>query len=143
MPYRRDARLSGRHPFELFSLVLGLATGLPITIGVAPEPGTINEVLPDVLAYAWACTLTVGSLVALAGVFWKDRGLGLILEQLGLAFVGLMCLVYGGAAVYVVGETAYFPAGLVASFGAACLWRYRQLQGIINNAQAQADSGGH
>lgn len=141
-PYRVDARLSGRHPFELFTLYLAFLSGLPTVIGLAPRPGTINDALPHWMAVGWAICLTVGSATALAGIYWKARGTGLILEQLGLAATGLASIVYAATAMYDIGLAASTAAAIVGGFGISCLWRYKQLQDIIEEARGVSKGGG-
>lgn len=139
MPYQTDARLSGRHPFEIFILAFALAVTLPTVLGAAPRPGTVDEALPTAVAFIWSLVMTLGAAVALAGIAWRERGAGLIMEQLGLAAAGLASIVYGGCALYIVGQAAGFPAGLIIGFGASCGWRYFQLQRIINRARSAAE----
>ena len=136
-PYRRDNR-AGRHPFQLFTLYLAFITGVPTVLGLTPRPGSINEALHPAVAYGWALFLTVGSLTAIVGVFCRNRGLGLVLEQLGLGLVGLTSLIYVGCAIYVLGvDSAIQPIAIVAAFGASCLWRYGQLQRILNGVRTE------
>lgn len=131
-PYRSDARLSGRHPFETFMLALAAFASIPALFGAAPDPGSIEAALPPIGGFLWSLILTVGSIVALAGTYWKDRATGLILEQLGLAFVGVAAFIYTGVALSVVGLSAAIPAAIIAGFGAACLKRWRDLQSVID-----------
>jgi hypothetical protein len=132
MPYRTDASMAGRHPFEIFTLILGFITGLPRLLGVTPAPNSITAVLPPVLVLAWSFVLVAGCGVALTGVWWRNRAIGLILEQLGLAFVGVACLVYSGVAIIALGPNASIPIGIVAAFGVSCLVRWRQIQRTID-----------
>jgi hypothetical protein len=132
MPYRTDASMAGRHPFEIFTLILGFITGLPRLLGVTPAPNSITAVLPPVLVLAWSFVLVAGCGVALTGVWWRNRAIGLILEQLGLAFVGVACIVYSGVAIIALGPNASIPVGIVAAFGVSCLVRWRQIQRTID-----------
>lgn len=132
MPYRVDARMTGRHPFELFLLALAFASGLPALIGATPEPGSIEAALPSWGAFLWSLTLVVGSGSALVGIYLRDRATGLIVEQLGLAFVGVAAVVYSGIILYVIGVGALFSAGITFAFGVSCLVRWRDIQNIID-----------
>lgn len=135
MPYRVDARMSGRHPFEIFTMTLAFATGLPTLLGIQERPSSVMTYLPHIVALLWAIVLTVGSAGALVGVWWKERATGLILEQLGLGLVGLGSVVYAGVAI---GRGIFLiPVGIVAGFGLSCLWRYFQLQSIVDSVQAE------
>ncbi len=136
-PNHTDARLSGRHPFELLVLFAMLITAIPTVLGVEPTPGSISATLPLWLAYGWACVLAVGCFTALVGVFMRNRGIGLIIEQLGLAPVGIAGIIYS-ACILVASllPGALITAGIFFSFGVACLIRWRQLQQILDDAVA-------
>jgi len=136
-PYRTDPLRSGRHPFQLFVLFLAWLVSLPTLFGAAPTPGSINATLPAWLAFSWSVALAAGAGIALVGVFLLNRPIGIILEQLGLGIFGIASVVYTAAALKSLGLAALQPAGIVAGFGAACLWRYFQLQGVLNRAQAE------
>lgn len=147
---------SGRHPFELFVLFLGLVVGSPLLWG-APTPGSTTELLGPVWARAWAWILVTGCLVALMGVWWTwwswlSRWLfrldlrtstGLLIEQVGLVAVGVGTLIYAVGVVTADGETGRFiPAGLVAGLGLACWWRAGQIQRWVHaTIRAQAAHG--
>ncbi len=132
-PYRVDSRLSGRHPFELFALYLAILVSLPTVLGLVPEPGSIREALPAWIATVWAWAMLLGASTALAGVYWRDRASGLILEQLGLGVFGVTNIIYAGAVLYAVGLSSIIPAAMIGGFGAACLRRYFQIQQIIDS----------
>lgn len=132
-PYRVDARLSGRHPFELYILYLAFITSLPILLRIAPAPGSVREALPALVPTVWALTLAGGSAVALVGIYWRERATGLILEQLGLALVGVASLIYCVSVLYVVGSSAGFTVAIVGGFGVSCLRRYWQIQRILDD----------
>lgn len=129
----RQPTLSGRHPFEVFLLTMCAVSGVPLAFG-APRPGSINSQLPEALAVGWGITLALGSVTALAGIWWRNRVSGIILEQIGLVAVGWAAIIYGAAAVIFAGWSAALPASLVLGFGVACLVRWRQLQKILDMA---------
>lgn len=132
MPYRVDARLTGRHPFELFTLYLCALVGLPTVLGLTPRPGSIDAELPGVVAFTWSLVLALGATGALAGIYWRNRVAGLLTEQFCLVAVGSAALVYVTCALVAVGESAGYPAAMIAGFGLSALWRAVQLQSVIN-----------
>lgn len=138
MPYRTDARLSGRHPFEIFMLVLASLTSLPTVLGRAAKPPSITEALPPLAQFLWALILCLGSTGALVGIWWHNRATGLVVEQLGLALVGITSLIYVVVALFVTGLS--IPIGIVFGFGASCLKRWWDLQGVINEVSAEGDA---
>lgn len=131
-PYRVDARMSGRHPFETYILALAAFAAIPVLFGAAPDPGSIEAALPSYAGFLWSLILATGSIIALVGTYWKDRATGLVAEQLGLAFVGIAAFLYAGVALAVVGVSAAIPAAFILGFGTACLKRWRDLQKVIN-----------
>lgn len=132
MPYRVDARLTGRHPFELFTLYMAALVGLPTVLGLSPRPGSIDAELPPVVAFGWSLVLTLTALGALLGIYLPNRVWGLLIEQFSLVGVGAAALVYVVCALVSVGGSAGYPAALIAGFGLACLRRATQLQSVIN-----------
>lgn len=138
MPYRSDPMQAGRHPFELFTLFLALLTGLPTVLGAIPRPGTIEEALPDVIPVIWSWVLLLGAACALIGIYWRDRATGLILEQLGLAFVGLASIVYSASIAWETTDAvdlrqdALIAAAVMLGFGTSCVRRYFQIQQTLD-----------
>ena len=137
MPYRVDARLSGRHPFEIFTLYFSVLVALPTVLQISPRPGSIDAALPSWVAFCWSLALLLGSATALAGIYYKKRDGGLIAEQLGLGMVGVANLLYAGVALAEVGVTTLIPAGIIAGYGVSCLIRYRDIQKIIDKVHAE------
>jgi len=137
MPYRSDVRLAGRHPFEIFTLYLAFLTGLPTVVDLAPRPGSIDAELPLAVAIGWSFVLTLGALVALIGIYWKGRVTGLIMEQLGIGFVGVAAAIYVVCVLYAAKGDAAFAAGVIGGFALSCGWRYRQIQKTLNIARME------
>lgn len=132
---------SGRNPFELFLLGLGLLSGLPLLLG-APAPKSTAELLSPLLVHAWAAILVGGTITALLGVWWTALGFlrrwrprfrfqattGLLIEQLGLVSVGVGTLIYG-VGIIATGVTGRgYATGIVFAYGLACFWRAVQIQ---------------
>lgn len=141
---------SGRNPFELFVLLLGVISGFPLLLG-APAPGSTTALLGNQLAFVWGCILCGGCIVALVGVWWtwwgwvaRWRGLGrmrlteatgLAIEQVGLVAVGVGCMIYAYG-VHRAGEPPgrYIAAALVCALGLACWWRAGQIRRWVKAA---------
>ena len=137
MPYRVDDRKLGRHPFELFILYLCVVSSIPTILGLSPEPGSVEDALPAWLATTWSWTLFLGSVITVAGIYWKNRASGLIAEQLGLLVTGVAAIIYVGCALTIVGSAVQQPAGIIAGFGIACLLRAHDLQGTIDKVHRE------
>lgn len=136
-PYRVDARLSGRHPFEIYLLYLTLLTSLPTLLGITPRPGSIEHAMPGWLQLAWSVTLTLGAANALGGIYLPRRDIGLIMEQLGLALVGTAAVIYFIVAIVDNGVDALQPLAIVGGFGAACLKRAWDIQSQVDRVHAE------
>ena len=145
-PLRTRQALSGRHPFEVFLLVLSVVTGAPGASGQAPPPSSIAAVTDPTAARLWSIGLVVGATVALVGVAWpkpRDRAkvsiTGLSLEQVGLVGVAAVGTYYGVVVVLAVGAGALVAAGIIVAYAASCWVRAWQLQGIIRGTRAIAE----
>lgn len=127
---------SSRHPFEIFTLAFSAVIGLPMVFssGQSPPP-SIVAVLPPWAVLAWGAMFSGGALVALIGCLLGHRLEGVLIEQVGLVGVGMGCLIYGVAALTTIGAAALLPVAVIAGFGLACLWRWVQLQRLINAAR--------
>jgi hypothetical protein len=125
---------SGRsNPFEIFILLLGLVSGIPILSGHV-EPTSVAALLDPALLHIWAWMLTAGCGVALTGVLWPRRAhTGFLIEQVGLVAVG------AGVVIYVVGLAQLHDPGRVlgiaiaSGFGLACWWRVWLIQRWIKS----------
>jgi hypothetical protein len=136
------ARLSDRHPFEVYLLALTLLASVPASLGFAPAPATIRVQLDPTMARVWAISLTVGAVTALVGLSWKrpKHGLsvnGLLLEQVGLTFVGAATVFYSACAFYAVGLSSIIPVGTVMAFGVASFrqaWKIHRILKVLQEA---------
>jgi hypothetical protein len=138
----RSQQLSGRHPFEIFLLALSIISGLPVLLGKAPAPGSINAVVDPLAARAWSVALTCGSALALLGVGWrvpkdptKVSITGLSLEQVGLVTVASAATFYAVVVVIAAGVSAAVPASIILAYAGSCWVRAWQLQGIIKGTR--------
>ena len=137
---RTYARLSDRHPFEVYLLALTLLAAVPASFGVAPAPATIRVQLDPTAARLWAIALMVGAAVALVGLCWKRprQGLsvtGLGLEQVGLTFVGAATVFYAACAFLAAGTPALIPLGTVLAFGVASFRQAWKIHRILKALQ--------
>ena len=142
MPYRVDARLSGRHPFETYTLYLAILTSVPSLLSITPRPGSISDVLPDPVAFAWNAFLLLGAVLALAGIYWRERATGLVMEQLGLGLVGVTSLIYVACVLFILGLSGALACAIVGGFGISCLRRYWQIQAIVDSV-AEVEKRSH
>lgn len=129
-------RISDRHPFELYLLVLSLIASLPAALGAAPAPASIRIQLDPNLARVWAASLALGSFLALLGLAWRRPKVGLsvtglLLEQVGLVTVGAATIYYCAVAIATVGWSTLAPIGTVLAFGLASFAQAEKIQLVI------------
>lgn len=121
---------SGRNPFEVFMLVVSIASGIPLVLGHI-VPGSTAALLNPALLVVWAVILIVGSTITLAGAFWPGRrgDIGLLVEQFGLVVVGVGVIVYtAGLLLAATGSGRWVAAGVAGAYGLACWYRAWQIQ---------------
>lgn len=134
---------SGRNPFELFLLGLGLLAGLPLLWG-SPPPRSTEQLLSPFLVHVWAAFLVGGCVVALVGVWWRWLGwvfrseakhsTGLLLEQLGLVSVGVGTIIYGIGIIASGVPGSGLAVGLTFAYGLACFVRTGRIQRWVRAA---------
>ncbi len=125
---------ASRHPFQIFTLSLCFFIGLPLLVGEA-RPGSITSALPEWAQDVWGGGLVLGAALALVSLRLRNRLNGLLLEQVGLVMVGCSAVFYGVVATTHLGVTAAYASVFVLGFGLSCLWRWVQLQQLLNLAK--------
>lgn len=143
MPYTAE-RIRSRHPFELFFLYVVITTALLGLATPRARPGSVQEGVGHVGTLIWYSTLLLGGLVALAGIFWKERATGLFAEAAGLAISGLCTIFYGCAALIILGAQSLYPAITLLGYGTAALWRAGQIRKLLATVAREhtGNSGG-
>jgi hypothetical protein len=118
-------------PRAVFILALSIFSGVA-TLLAQKAPGTLESVMPNWGVVIWGVTLTLGSALALLGL-WFDSDNGIITEQIGSVMVGVATIFYAAVAVWVAGLGASQPTGIVLAWGLACFIRWLQLQLLIHD----------
>lgn len=133
---------SSRHPLVVFLLALCLVSGAGIFLGDAPAPGSLQATLPEWEVLIWSGGLAFGALSTLIGLFLQAPKRptrlrdGVIFEQIGMALLGPVAIIYGVAALGQVGIAALLPGGIILALGVACAYRWITLQRDINKSKA-------
>ena len=122
---------TSRNALVICFLVILFVSGIPLLLGNSP-PSSISRTLPFPIGILWGFALTLGSLMALLGTFWKNLSVGIALEQIGVVASGSAALVYSVALVVMNGVHAMPAAGFACGYGIACFVRWAQLQRFIN-----------
>lgn len=135
-------RTRSRHPFELFFLYVVIATAVVGLASPETRPGSIQEGLGHVGTLIWDITLLSGGVTALLGIFWRERATGLTLESLGLCVAGLATILYGSAALIVLGSTATYAGLTLFAYGLAAIGRARQIRKFLVRVTKELQADG-
>lgn len=116
-----------RDPMEMMLLGLCLLAGLGALLG-NDAPNSVEETMPGWLVVCWNIALIAAGAVGVVGNLWPgDLGTGLLVRAAGLLVAFGPAGAYALAALSFAGPVALFPAGIVAAFAGACLWKARHL----------------
>lgn len=130
MPYTSE-RVRSRHPFELFFVGFTLLVSVAGIFHRESRPGSVQEAVGHAGTLIWYFALLLGALAAMAGIFWRERATGLMLEMLGLLTSGLATVFYGITAMILLTEAASYSAGIMFGYGGAALWRAGQIRHLL------------
>lgn len=120
------------HPFEVVALVIAALMGIPVLLGLV-ESAALVALVGAVPLYAWATTLSIGSIVSAIGI---KRSRPAVLAS-GLSMIGGSFLVYVLALVAVLGlggalgAAAYLLLGIISIVRAL---HYRRILDIQEGA---------
>jgi hypothetical protein len=121
-----------RHPFQIWVMLAAIISGLPIFLGRVAPPNSLEEKLPHAGIFAWALLFAGGGVMAIIGATLRKRDTGLLVEQVGLGFVGSACLLYSGLLGVNAGwQAASVSIALLGSLAAASVWRFVDIQRTI------------
>jgi hypothetical protein len=131
MTFKPAAR-SPADPPDVYTLMLSVFSGLTaLALGAAPE--SLESAMPKWAVLTWSVVLCLGSVIALFGVA-RQTVTGIIAEQVGSVMVGVTAIFYPVVAIYTLGWGTVQVVGVIFAWGVACLWRWGQLQALLNNA---------
>lgn len=133
-------RLRSRHPFETYLLALAACAGISGLFSRQAQPDPIREAVGPVGTTIWLLFMGVGALVALIGVAWPRRSIGLIWEMAGCLSAGVATLFYTAVAIGSLGLGSLFRVLIVLGFGCACLARAWQLHRDLKEAAGPPSS---
>lgn len=119
-----------RHPFQVFTLLLAVASGVPLLLGDA-APGTVEATLSPAAVTFWGVSLVAGAGTTLAGMLWPRRITGMALEQVGLVAIGTASAIYTVCIFSFWGIRGVTAAAYVMGFATASFWRWGQIQQVM------------
>lgn len=119
-------------PRAIFVLAASVFTGLT-SLAIEAAPASLEAVLPQWAVMGWAAMLTLGSAMTLMGMMFQTVN-GILTEQLGSVVVGVTAIFYSGVAFSILGLGGIAAYGLIGAWGVACLFRWFQLQALINKS---------
>jgi hypothetical protein len=129
-----DPLHAGRHPSQVFLLLLCVVSGIPKLFGVTTA-GSVEASLPGWLAVAWGGVLFGGSAAALVGSYWRGELVtALTVERAGLALVGAAAVMFAIVVVFAGGWQRLLQAVIIAGFGGTCLRRAFDIGQVMKTA---------
>lgn len=137
----RATAVRNRHPDEFLLLLLCVIAGLGFTFGDVPEPDSLEAAVPGWAVGLWGWGLLIGPLVIAAGIFWRDRHDGVVIEQVGQIMTGGVAIFYGFVLLVSAWPASIVAGGITIAFGIARFWRWWQLQKLVNSAVQEASHG--
>jgi hypothetical protein len=136
-----DPLRAGRHPFQVYMLILSIAAGLPTALGVT-SPTSISSVLPIWLQLMWGWCLVLGSATGLVGSYWRGSIVNaLTIERVGLALVGTAALIFGFVIVVWFRWTGVASGLIIIGYGLSCVRRARDIGLVIRTALFNVQAG--
>lgn len=118
---------------EIFIMALCLITSIPILLGIAPPPGSINSTMPRYMVMGWSATLVIGCTSNLLSFLFKERLTGMIVEQFGSVCLGVAAAIYSIAIFAKTYEQGgAIPGVIVLGFAATRLLQARSHQKTLN-----------
>lgn len=119
-------------PRVVIILALSILSGVA-TVAMQAAPASLAAVLPEWAVMAWGALLWIGSAITLAGISRNTLN-GVIMEQIGSIMVAATTIFVSVVALKVNGPSSLSVTGIVLAWGIACIFRWTQLQALINSA---------
>jgi len=123
-----------RNPDTVFLLFLLLTAGLGQLVS-GTESGSVAALVPRWVALGWALILTTGAGCTLAGVLWRSRLTGLMVEGSGRIMLAPACLAYAVAILDADPGSGALPAALILALAASSTWRVVQIRRGVMDLQ--------
>lgn len=89
-------RVPERNPLEFVLAAIVVLSVWQAALGLVPLPGSLQSA-PDRFGQTAAAAILIGSVGVTAGLLWRNRDDGLIVEQFGCILLAAGCLFYGTA----------------------------------------------
>ena len=117
----------GKHPHEVALLLAIAVIGVFGTFAFNRSATTAARELAHPYGQLMYGGMTLGSAVALVGIFWPGIT-GALIERSGLKITSLLCLGQGAATIYMYGLRGLAFGLILAAFAVASLVRVHQIQ---------------
>lgn len=124
-----------RQPFEVCTLGGVALYGIPLLTGDDSIPASLTKALSGPGQVIWGVVLVVGAVLTIVGIYWRERSLGVLLEQIGLVSVGFTTILYSAALWIFATASADLGAIVFASIGIACFVRWFNTSRIMKKAR--------
>lgn len=121
---------------QAFIMALCLVASIPVLLGDAPAPNSVEAAMPSWLVFAWSVVLVLGASVVLGSYFIRDRILGIIIEQFGSICIGVAATLYSFAVGLLTWRTGgAIPAAIILGFAFARFYQAWQYQKFLDDVE--------
>lgn len=127
-------------PDTVFLMFLSATSGALSLTGLSASDA-VQSIVPFWVGVAWGALLTLGAIIALIGIFWRDPVTGLEIEAAGRWMLGPASVAYTVALV-AYADGIFFPALFVLAFGIACMVRLVDISRMLREWKAYASELG-
>lgn len=136
----RGGQRPERNPLEFCLCAVMLVSLLPIMLGYAPLPGSLAA-QPTPFGQMSAGLICFGSFGVGAGILWRGRDTGLLLQQAAMWFLGVGLAFYGVALWLAAGwDSARIAIALTFGVALGCFARIVQFQIYVRHRASTAGS---
>lgn len=137
----RGSQRPERNPLEASLCAFLIVALLPIALGQAPLPGSLEQV-PTPFGQMSAWLTLIGSGGVIAGIVWRNRDMGLLIQQASMWFLGIGLLFYGVAIWNASGwGNGRIAIGMCFGIAAGCGARIWQFQVYVRHRHEGTATG--
>lgn len=132
-----DPMMWKRSPFQIFILILTMASGVPIIFGLSDN--MIIKIMEEQsffglpVSFFWGSFLSFGGLLTLIGSFWPKISTGMLIERSGLIVLAGASLLWASLVLWRVGWDGVYSGFLTIGFAFACAAQIRYIEKSIHN----------
>lgn len=111
-------------PFEFCFIIFSILSGITTLFSSSRLTSTTFHSIPTWAIVLLSIGLVIGGVLGLVGIIVVNKTLwGILLERVGVLFLGTLLLIYCFLILYYVGPRSTISTASTFSFSLACYWR--------------------